>query len=161
MKEANRSGVSWRDVIVVIVVLNLAVFLGLPAIEYARESARRNACTNNLSRIGLALHAYHDQYACLPPAAVWSTAALNFDQHGRLERTKDSLTATYANWLQLLLPALDETQLAGEFDSTAPITAASNRDARLTPLTAATCPSDTYNHGDNLYRVEFSDGNSA
>ncbi len=161
MADERQSGLGLRDVIVVILVVSLVTVLGLPAIEYARNSARKQTCTDNLSQIGMALQSYHDTYSCLPPAAFWSTAELNFNEDGRLERTKDSLKATHANWLQLLLPYLGEEQLAGTFDSSSPVTAKANQSARLQELLVASCPSDSFNRRDNTYRVDFSDGTTA
>jgi prepilin-type processing-associated H-X9-DG protein len=168
MSYGERSGLGLRDVIVVIVVLNLAIILGLPAIEYTREAARKHTCTNNLSRLGVALHAYHDQYACLPPAAVWGSEGLDLPE---LFSHKDPtpVHVTRENWVQLVLPFLGEEELASRFDRSLPVVDPRNQAPRTRELAELTCPADTYNRPDNHYELvlpnretsRFSRGNYA
>ncbi len=72
----------------------ILIALLLPAVQAAREAARRAQCTNNLKQIGLALHNYHDTYKCFPSAAIadengtprysWRVAILPFIEQGAL-----------------------------------------------------------------------------
>ncbi|QDT51015.1 Serine/threonine-protein kinase pkn1 [Symmachiella dynata] len=159
MSNDERSGLGLRDVIVALVVLNLVVFLGLPAVEYAREAARNHTCTNNLSRLGVALHAYHDHYNCLPPAAVWGSEGLDLPE---LFSHKDPtpVHVTRENWVQLLLPYLGEEELASKFDRTVPVVDPRNAAARTFELTAMHCPADTFNRPDNRYQLMLAGGES-
>ena len=98
MKNAQRPlhGFTLVELLVVIAIIGILVTLLLPAVQSAREAARRTQCTNNLKQIGLAMYGYHDSYGRLPYAAghaggsprsnghVWSTAILPYIEEQNL-----------------------------------------------------------------------------
>jgi hypothetical protein len=58
-------------------IIGLLVALLLPAVQAARESARRTQCLNNLRQLGIGLHNYHEAHSCFPPAVVWNGGPRN------------------------------------------------------------------------------------
>jgi prepilin-type processing-associated H-X9-DG protein len=92
-------GVVMAGICVVGIMIALLLPLLLPAVQQAREAARRSACKNNMKRIGLALHNYHEMYNTFPPAYI-----------------PDSDGKPMHSWRVLLLPFLNQAPMHAEYD---------------------------------------------
>ena len=90
-----RAAFTLVELLVVIAIISILIALLLPAIQMARESARRSQCQNNLKQVGVALHGYHAQREALPPGLML---------HALQGRPS-------ASWRALLLPMLEQAPL--------------------------------------------------
>jgi len=152
------------ELLVVITIIGILIALLLPAVQSAREAARRMQCSNNSKQLGLALLQYHTSYGIFPPSCVERNPS------NWLSLDVSRLTSGYTgndpnlaeNWVILILPQLEQMNLyktfnlgspgvAGQF---IPVTGSttnsagqtvSNQTARGTQLAIMLCPSDTYN----------------
>ncbi len=85
---SRRRGFTLVELLVVIAIIGILVALLLPAIQAAREAARRTQCNNNLKQVGVALQNYHDTYRCFPPGGFqnrgcsWLVCILPFVEQG-------------------------------------------------------------------------------
>jgi prepilin-type N-terminal cleavage/methylation domain-containing protein len=148
---------SLLEVVVAIAVIGLLAALLLPAVQAAREAARRTQCFNNLRQLGLALHNYHDTQSMFPPSRIWgggSGEPLGAGQVsvGVIDRVASGYSPAngpdrlYANWAILLLPHLEQGSLYKQFNLSLPVDDPSNAKARQTNLPFMLCPSDPFNN---------------
>ncbi len=118
-----RAAFTLIELLVVIAVIGSLVGLLLPAVNSAREAARRTQCLNNLRQIGLATHAYHDAHQALPPPK----AGTQFQDLG--------------STLVILLPYLEEAALFDQYDLSRPAEDPDNLIVTERPLATYLCPS--------------------
>jgi len=130
-----RPGFTLVELLVVIAIIGILVALLLPAVQAAREAARRMQCNNNLKQIGIALHNYHDTHRIFPPASHWDRST-NIE-----ERNPNQLRE---NWVIMMLPYFEQQGLFDAFDLQQYITAPVNQPARSIELAGMKCPSDAY-----------------
>lgn len=155
MSQHTSRGFTLIELLVVISIIGVLVALLLPAVQQAREAARRLHCQNNLKQIGLALHSYQSAHLVLPPASVWSGKGEPYGAGllplGTFDRVALGISPgtepdrLHANWAILLLPFLEQTGLYAAFDLNVPVDDLSNRSARTTSLSVMKCPTDGQN----------------
>jgi prepilin-type N-terminal cleavage/methylation domain-containing protein len=122
-------GFTLVELLVVIAIIGILIALLLPAVQAAREAARRTQCTNNLKQIGLGLQNYHDVYGGFPPGNV---------THGACCGVKSHMV-----WTVAVLPFMEQANLQDKVDLNKPIEDAANAFIQAQDLAAYNCPSDT------------------
>lgn len=126
------------ELLVVIAVIGILISLLLPAVQAAREAARRTQCNNNLKQIGIAFHNYHDTHNAFPSAYIIQPGGGGV--HGAPDPETRDAGPGWA-WGALLLPFLEQGNLHGQFDYNLPCWDAVNADLAETPLAFFLCPS--------------------
>jgi len=132
-----RSAFSLIEVLVVTSIIALLIGLLLPAVQSAREAARRAQCANNLKQLGLALHAYHDTFGSLPPGRIKS-----YDP--RYAGPKPPCTSSIVDKsLEVFaLGFLEQTNLYNAINQDLAIIGAENSTVHSIAFSAFACPSD-------------------
>ncbi len=137
-----RTGFTLVELLVVIAIIGILIALLLPAVQAAREAARRAQCTNNLKQLSLAVHNYHDVHKAFPAGAIWNGVGATAPE--------DARHASWgATWVVMLLPFIEQGALADQYDSrlvartgnTSPLTA--NNLVTRQNLRAMICPSQS------------------
>ena len=123
-----RRGFTLIELLVVITIVALIVALLLPAVQAAREGARRAQCTNNLKQIGLALHNYHAGLGVFPPGSA--SAAFGTEDYG-----------PGWGWGVMILPQMEQASLYNTINFGSQIPNRENQTVRITTLASFLCPS--------------------
>ncbi len=127
-----RSAFTLIELLVVIAIIAVLIALLLPAVQMAREAARRTQCRNNLKQIGLALHNYHDTHNVFPPGRMHPSSAPG-DWDGR------------ASVFTHIIPFLEEASLFNTANFQIPNNLLVNTTGFRSRLEVLICPSDTQN----------------
>jgi prepilin-type processing-associated H-X9-DG protein len=110
------------------------IALLLPAVQAAREAARRMTCSNNLKQIGLALHNYHTAIGTFPPGYISAYTDPGYPSSGDL--------GPGWGWAALMLPYIEQGNLYDQIQFSVDITAQTDPTLAATVLPAFLCPSD-------------------
>lgn len=135
LKRSYRSrGFTLIELLVVIAIIAVLIALLLPAVQQAREAARRSQCKNSLKQIGLGLHNYHDTYKMFPPGLIHSgnAAGTGFTQ------------ATGWAWGTFILPYIDQAPLYSALSPSGPIDVVNQLPLLRSIIPTYICASNTW-----------------
>ncbi len=130
MKARYRCGFTLVELLVVIAIIGILISLLLPAVQAAREAARRAYCLNNLTQLGAALQSYESAHESLP-AGVTNPA-------GPIRNVAEG---NHIGWMVRLLPYIDEGTTYASIDLAAGVYDPKNAPARAVPVAVFLCPS--------------------
>jgi prepilin-type N-terminal cleavage/methylation domain-containing protein len=130
-RNRRRSAFTLIELLVVTAIIAVLVALLLPAVQQAREAARKTQCRNNLMQIGLALHNYEMAHECLPPGSIDPNRPIRNEPKG-----------FHVGWIVQLLPYLDQINAFQHFNTSDSVYNPHNDAARKTQIKILLCPSD-------------------
>jgi prepilin-type N-terminal cleavage/methylation domain-containing protein len=118
ISQRRRVGFTLVELLVVIAIIGILVALLLPAIQAAREAARRTECSNRLKQLGVAIHNYHDSHQVFPPGGI---VTAEMCPGSGAPPTKPAFSSgkcdkSRAPWTVLILPFLEQTSLYEKFN---------------------------------------------
>jgi len=131
-------GFTLIELLVVITIIGILISLLLPAVQSAREAARRLACSNNLKQVGLAVLQYEAANSVFPPSSQWDAADLTTLPYYNTAHLRP-------NWVALVLPYMEQQPLYDQCNRAAYLTDSSNLAFRSARLSVMLCPSDSFN----------------
>ncbi len=152
-----RSGFTLVELLVVIAIIGVMVGLLLPAVQAAREAARRMQCSNRLKQIGLAMHNYHAAYNQLP-TGYYSFPTRDGNGPAAMRIDPDTWDAGPGwGWAAQILPFLEQAAVAEAIRYDRPVWDLANAGAIQTRIDSLLCPSAT--GGDEPFELRDEAGN--
>ncbi|HVU88446.1 MAG TPA: DUF1559 domain-containing protein [Pirellulales bacterium] len=136
------------ELLVVIAIIGMLVALLLPAVQAAREAARRGQCTNNLKQIGLALHNYVNSQGFFPPGYI--------DGNKVATATPDNDVGPGWGWAAFLLPFQEQQNLYNQIQFHQGVQAAVNATVAQQTLAMYQCPTDPWQDPVAIYDINMS-----
>ena len=152
-RDRSRAGFSLVELLVVIAIVGVLISLLLPAVQAARESARRVQCVNHLKQLALATLSYESTYGRLPPSAILDSGEKTFKPRGKPSipyPVVDQQLGKQISWAVLLLPFIEQQNLFGEFDLSKTVFE-QELEPQARSVSTLSCPSD---HAPSSYFVD-------
>ena len=147
--QSRKRGFTLIELLVVIAIIAILIALLLPAVQQAREAARRTQCKNNLKQLAVACHNYHDIFSCFPPSHIFS------------DPPRQAGNAEGWGWHVLIMPQIDQAPLYNQLavtkytlkDTLAGLNPQLPEPVPLlqTPIPGFVCPSDASGGETNEY----------
>lgn len=136
-QSSNRTvrGFTLIELLVVIAIIGMLVALLLPAVQQARESARKIQCKNNLKQMGIAFHNYHDVFNCFPKGGYGGDLG-----SPALYETANAKACRIISWGTALLPHLDQAVLYNQWNFSQWYLESANQELAQTMLPGFLCP---------------------
>ena len=142
----HKRGFTLIELLVVIAIIAILVALLLPAVQQAREAARRSQCKNNLKQLGVALHNYHDTHSTLPPGyCSFGTTTGAGPGWANIDPTTWDAAPGWG-WGTMILPFVDQSALYNELTIDQPIWASPNVSSVSSKVPAFLCPTVSGSH---------------
>ena len=119
MNSRKKNGFTLVELLVVIAIIGILIALLLPAVQAAREAARRSQCSNNLKQLGLGLHGYHDSNKVFPPAALnpgsYSATTANGSYPPLIDTTIGQQVRNFTGYIAIL-PFIEQSSVYNQID---------------------------------------------
>jgi prepilin-type N-terminal cleavage/methylation domain-containing protein len=130
MRHKSHKAFTLVELLVVIAIIGILIALLLPAVQAAREAARRTQCTNNLSQVILAVQNYNMTHAVYPPGTINTEGPIASEAQGY-----------HHNWISQTLPYIEELNIFRHIDFSVGVYDKSNAEVRKAPIWTLRCPS--------------------
>ncbi len=135
------------ELLVVIAIIAILIALLLPAVQQAREAARRVSCKNNIHQLSLALHTYHEAHGIFPFGVLGTSGNVTVDE-------------PLTTWQSIILPNLEQVTLVDVYDYNFRFDHANNASAVIRKLPVFMCPNMEGQLVDNRYGPSHLAGNA-